>query len=85
MCKPFHFQEKCCRLVLLYISYTLQAIVAIMKLFADDAKIYRSISTVEHEQEVQVSVDQSETWAEIWQMFFNLKKCKHLHIGSRYH
>ena len=44
-----------------------------------DAKICRSISTAEPVQEVQTSVDQSETWAEI-----NLKKCKHLHIGSGY-
>ena len=55
-----------------------------MKLFADNAKIYRSISTVEHVQEVHISVDQSEKWVKIWEMFFNLKKCKRLHIGYRY-
>ena len=71
-------------LFLVYINDLPDTIVAIMKLFADDAKIYRSISTVEHVQEIQVSVDQSETWAEMWEMVFNLKKCKHLHIGSRY-
>lgn len=67
----------------IYINYLPDTIAAIMKLFANDAKIYRSISTVEHEQEVQISVDQSEMWAEIWEMFCNLKKCKHLQIGSR--
>ena len=33
--------------------------------------------------EVQNSVDQSETWADIREMLFNLKNCKHLHIGAR--
>ena len=72
-------------LFLIYINDLPDTLAAIMKLFADDhAKIYRSISTVEHVQEIQISVDQSETWADIWEMFFNLKKCKNLHIGSRY-
>ena len=57
---------------LIYINDLPDTIAAIMKLFADGAKINRSISTVEHVQEVQVSVDQSETCAEIWEMFFFL-------------
>ena len=69
--------------MLIYIIDLPDTIAAIMKIFADDAKIYRSISIVEYVQEVQVRVDQSETWAEIWEMFFNLQKCKHLHVGSR--
>ena len=71
-------------LFLIYFNDLPDTIAAIMKLFADDATIYRCISTIEHVQEFQVSVDQSETWAEIWEFFFNLKKCKHLHVGSRY-
>ena len=71
-------------LFLIYINDLTCTIAVIIKIFADDAKIYGSISTVEHVQEVQVSIDQSEMWAEIWEMFFNLKKCKHLHTGSRY-
>ena len=49
---------------------------------ADDAKIYRSISTIQH-VELLLSVDQAVAWAGTWEMFFNLKKCKHLHIGTR--
>ena len=52
-------------LFLIYINDLPDTTAAIMKFFADDAKIYRSISTVEHVQEAQVSVDHSETWAEI--------------------
>ena len=56
-----------------------------MKLFADDAKVYRSISSlVDHVHQVQSSVDEAVTWSNIWEMPFNFKKCKHLHIGSRH-
>ena len=55
-----------------------------MKLFADDAKVYKSISSVNHVHQVQSSVDEAVTWSNIWEMLFNFKKCKHLHIGSRY-
>ena len=52
---------------------------------ADNAKIYRSISAIEHIHQFQFIVNQSEMWVEIWEMFLNLKKkCKHLHIGARY-
>ena len=33
--------------------------------------------------QVQTSVDEAITWTKIWEMLFNFKKCKHLHIGSR--
>ena len=29
-------------------------------------------------------VDEAVTWSNIWEMLFNFKKCKHLHIGSRH-
>ena len=64
-------------LFLIYINDLPDIIAAIIKLFADDAK-YRSISTVENVNEVQNSVNQSKSWADIRKMLFNLKKCKHL-------
>ena len=61
-------------LFLIYINDLPDTIAAIIKLFADDAKVYRSISTVENMNEVQNSVNQSKFWADIWKMLFNLKK-----------
>ena len=58
-------------LFLIYINDLPDTIAAIIKLFADDAKVYRSISTVENVNEVQNSVVKS--WADIWEMLFNLK------------
>ncbi|MEW8547738.1 MAG: reverse transcriptase family protein, partial [Candidatus Thiodiazotropha sp.] len=70
-------------LFLIYINDLPEVISAITKLFADDAKIYRSIATNQHIAQVQLSVDEAVAWADTWEMFFNFKKCKHLHIGTR--
>ena len=31
---------------------------------------------------VQVDVTRAEFWADIWDMFYNKKKCHHLHLGN---
>ena len=54
-----------------------------MKLFADDAKFYRSVTNQEDVEQVQYSVNEAVTCKNILEMLFNFKKCKHLHIGSR--
>ena len=45
---------------------------------------YRSSSSVNHVHQLQVqsSIDETVTWSNFWEMLFNFKKCKHLHIGS---
>ena len=42
----------------------------LMKLFADDAKVYRSITDVQHVYEVQTIVDEAVTWTYTWGMLF---------------
>ena len=71
-------------LFLIYINDLHEVITVIMKLFADVAKVYRSLSSVDHVHQVQSSVDEAVTWFNIWEMLFNFNKCKHLHIGSRH-
>ena len=58
-------------------------VTAVIKLFADDAEIYRGISTMEHAYQLQSNIDNAVIWADQWKMFYNFKKCKHLHIDSR--
>ena len=70
-------------LFLIFINDLPEVVTAVIKLFADDAKIYRGISTMEHAYHLQSSIDNAVIWADQWKMFYNFEKCKHLHIGSR--
>ena len=68
-------------LFLIFINDLSEVVAAVIKLFADDAKTYRGISTMEHAHHLQSSIDNAVIWADKWKMFYNFEKCKHLHIG----
>ena len=70
-------------LFLIFINDLPEVVTAVIKLFADDAKIYRGISTMEHVYHLQSIIDNAVIWADQWKMFYNFEKCKHLHIGLR--
>ena len=50
--------------------------------FADDTKITSRVTTSAEKLELQSNLNQLISWAEKWQMQFNVDKCKVLHIGS---
>ena len=52
-------------------------------LFADDAKIYRSIQSDEDYQILQQDLDNLYKWSQDWQLCFSVTKCKVLHIGFK--
>ena len=54
---------------------------SICQLFADDAKVFRGVDTKEEICCLQVDIDKLHAWSEKWQLLFNVKKCKCLHIG----
>ena len=68
-------------LFLIYINHLPGAMSCLIKLFADDAKLYSTVENDEKELALQNQVTRSENWAAIWKMFFNILKCHHLHIG----
>ena len=49
--------------------------------FADDCKVYRSVPTAEDIDILQQDINNLCQWSKDWQMLFNVKKCKALHIG----
>ena len=68
-------------LFLIFINDLPKVVKCLIKLFADDAKLCQIIKTNEDSDDLQIDVGKSKEWAIIWKMLFNVKKCKHLHIG----
>ena len=54
----------------------------LIKLFADDARIYAVVSNQADNDKVQHSLNRAVNWADIWKMLFNIIKCHHLHVGK---
>ena len=54
-------------------------------LFADDAKIFRSIKTSSDNNILQEDLNAVIYWSTRWQLPFNETKCKSLHIGKKKH
>ena len=54
----------------------------IVKLFADDTKTYTALNSIEDSTKVERTTDNFSDWSFRWDMDFNTKKCKRLHIGK---
>ena len=69
-------------LFLVFINDLPEVILAFIKLFADDAKILGRVNSIMQATTVQISLDNAVDWANIWEMKYHFKNCKHLHIGN---
>ena len=49
------------------------------KVFADDTKIYDDIG---NQNEIQEDLFRMQKWTEKWNLYFNVLKCKVMHIGK---
>ena len=52
------------------------------KIFADDTKLFRTITSEGDRHQLQEDLKHLVTWSEKWQLGFNLGKCKVLHLGN---
>ena len=50
------------------------------KVFADDTKIY---GNSENHDKLQEDLDKLQKWSQEWNLYFNVQKCKTLHIGKK--
>ena len=56
-------------LFVIYINDLPDVIQCFIKLFADDSKLYRRVSKIEHVEILQSCLNRAVTWADIWEMF----------------
>lgn len=68
-------------LFLIYINDIPDTIHNILKLFADDSKLFGKVNTIEEAEILQDDVYRSVDWSERWQLKFNNTKSKHMHLG----
>ena len=52
-----------------------------IRMFADDAKVFCPVSTIEQSDNLQRDLDSILTWTETWQLPLNLDKCSVMHLG----
>ena len=70
-------------LLLIYVNDISDVVTSIIKLFADDTKIYREIIHPNDTIVLQLDLDFLENWTEIWQVKFNCQKCEVMRITHK--
>jgi len=50
--------------------------------FADDAKIFGTVSEKNDQIKLQMDLDILVQWSKEWQLLFNIDKCKVMHLGK---
>ena len=68
-------------LFLMFINDISDGVRNTLKLFADDSKIYKTIKSHQDALELENDLDCLMSWSDRWQLSFNVKKCKVLHMG----
>ena len=71
-------------LFLIYINDLPKEVKNCIRLFADDTKLYRTVTTDLDCLSLQQDIDNIEEWASKWQLKFHPKKCKTMRIGDKY-
>ena len=70
-------------LFVIFINDMPDVVSSMCQLFADDAKIFRSIKSLDDNKALQDDINNLTEWSARWQLPFNVTKCKSLHIGKR--
>ena len=68
-------------LFILYINDLPDSVQSSIKIFADDTKIYHTVSDNSGHRLLQQDLDAVVEWSKLWQLPFNELKCKSLHAG----
>ena len=69
-------------LFILFVNDLDEVVSSSISKFADDTKVYSSVSTHQDSISLQNDLDKLVEWSNTWQMKFNASKCKVIHFGS---
>jgi len=70
-------------LFLIYINDLDEGITNWILKFADDTKMFGRINNSQDAEGMQKDIDRLVQWSSEWQMLFNVKKCRTMHIGKQ--
>ena len=76
-----HGSVLCPTLFLIYINDIEDAIHGLIRLFADDTKLYSPANTSLDVEKIQTDIDTLSSWSDTWLLRFNADKCTTLHYG----
>jgi len=71
-------------LFVIYINYIDEFIVSLILKFADDTKIYHVVNSSTAIENLRSDLHNLVAWSNEWQMLFNVKKCKVMHLDKGY-
>ena len=69
-------------LFICYVNDMPEAVQGMIKIFADDTKIYSEVNDSNMHKNLQSDLESLQSWANLWQMRFNASKCKCMHLGK---
>ena len=55
---------------------------SLIKIFADDTKVFKAISTIQDAENLQADIGRLALWAKTWQLPYNELKCKCIRYGK---
>ena len=76
-------KEVCWSLCCLYINDIAEGVISQMRMFADDCIVYRQIHTPADHFTLASDVNKLLSWANTWQMYFNVSKCAVLSVTTK--
>ena len=67
--------------MLLYVNDMPEIVTSMIKMFADDTKIFAECKNDEDREKLQRDLESMQEWSRTWQIRFNADKCKVMHMG----
>jgi hypothetical protein len=69
-------------LFIVYINDIDKSVLSKLSKFADDTKVFSTVSTKAEIEKLRLDLRNLFKWSEDWQMLFNVEKCKIMHFGK---